>query len=113
MRNKILVLGLAASFAACAHKSAEHSSETAASAAREAPEIDAGLGKAAHAEIAPRSGNAGLSGRATFIETTDGVKLLVRVTGAPAGEHGLHIHETGDCSDPEAKSAGGHWNPAG
>jgi Cu-Zn family superoxide dismutase len=25
--------------------------------------------------------------------------------------HGVHIHETGDCSAPDAMSAGGHWNP--
>lgn len=28
-------------------------------------------------------------------------------------EHGFHIHETGDCSAPDASSAGGHFNPAG
>jgi Cu-Zn family superoxide dismutase len=27
--------------------------------------------------------------------------------------HGLHVHEKGDCSDPEAKNAGGHFNPKG
>ena len=33
------------------------------------------------------------------------------VAKAPPGTHGLHVHEKGDCSDPEAKSAGGHFNP--
>ena len=26
-------------------------------------------------------------------------------------EHGLHIHDKGDCSAPDAMSAGGHFNP--
>lgn len=29
----------------------------------------------------------------------------------PNGLHAAHIHEFGDCSDTEAKNAGGHWNP--
>lgn len=28
-------------------------------------------------------------------------------------EHGFHVHETGDCSAPDAASAGAHFNPAG
>jgi len=28
------------------------------------------------------------------------------------GEHGFHVHENGDCSAPDASSAGGHFNPA-
>jgi Cu-Zn family superoxide dismutase len=27
------------------------------------------------------------------------------------GEHGFHLHEKGDCSAPDASSAGGHFNP--
>ena len=27
------------------------------------------------------------------------------------GVHAVHIHESGDCSSPDGKSAGGHWNP--
>jgi superoxide dismutase, Cu-Zn family len=41
----------------------------------------------------------------------------VRITGtlqglSPNGEFGFHIHEKGDCSAPDASSAGGHFNPA-
>jgi Cu-Zn family superoxide dismutase len=35
------------------------------------------------------------------------------VSGATPGKHGAHIHENGDCSAPDATSAGGHWNPSG
>ena len=29
----------------------------------------------------------------------------------PNSVHGFHIHEKGDCSDPAAMNAGGHFNP--
>ncbi len=40
----------------------------------------------------------------------------VTVTGLisglkPESEHGFHIHEKGDCSSPDFKSAGDHFNP--
>ena len=38
------------------------------------------------------------------------IQQLRQIRIAP-GQHGLHIHETGDCSAPDAKSAGGHFNP--
>lgn len=43
----------------------------------------------------------------------DGVHFTGTVTGLPPGPHGFHIHETGDCSAPDAASAGGHFNPDG
>jgi Cu-Zn family superoxide dismutase len=38
----------------------------------------------------------------------------VQLTGlAPNSEHGFHVHEKGDCSAPDATSAGPHFNPGG
>jgi superoxide dismutase, Cu-Zn family len=39
--------------------------------------------------------------------------VTVQVAGAPPGKVATHVHETGDCSAPDATSAGGHFNPAG
>src|SRR5205823_4877469 len=39
------------------------------------------------------------------------VAVVVHVTGAAPGDHGVHLHEKGDCSAPDASSAGGHFNP--
>lgn len=64
------------------------------------------------ATFAPKSDNTTLAGTATFSGEKGSVQVKVDLTGAPPGEHGLHIHETGDCSAADAMSAGGHWNPS-
>ena len=42
-----------------------------------------------------------------------GTKVEVWVENATPGTHGIHLHEKGDCSAPDASSAGAHFNPAG
>jgi Cu-Zn family superoxide dismutase len=65
----------------------------------------------ATAVVEARSG-ASLDGKATFRAKQGKVTLELSVRHAPPGTHAVHLHEKGDCSDPEAKSAGAHWNPA-
>lgn len=63
--------------------------------------------------LAPTSGNTA-AGTLTVTAVADGVHFQGRLTGLPAGSsHGFHIHEHGDCSAPDASSAGGHFNPTG
>jgi Cu-Zn family superoxide dismutase len=64
----------------------------------------------ATANLQPRSDST-VSGTATFRQAEGGVAAHVEVHGAQPGEHGVHVHEKGDCSDPKAQSAGGHFNP--
>ncbi len=52
-----------------------------------------------------------VSGEATFTEKKDGVEISIKIKGATAGLHGIHLHEKGDCSAADAASAGGHFNP--
>ncbi len=68
----------------------------------------------ASAQLKPTKGNKAF-GEATFEEEGDKlVRVVVFVQGLkPGQEHGLHIHENGDCSAPDAMSAGGHFNPQG
>lgn len=69
-----------------------------------------GTGKAT---IEGRSGNT-LSGQAAFTPAPDGgVVLVVDLKGAPPGMHAIHLHDVGDCSAPDATSAGEHYNPTG
>lgn len=50
-------------------------------------------------------------GTARLIEQKEGVQVQIEVSGLPPGSHGFHIHETGTCTPPDFKSAGGHFNP--
>jgi superoxide dismutase, Cu-Zn family len=67
----------------------------------------------AAAMLAPTQGN-GTRGTVTFEAMGDHVMVQARVSGLkPNSEHGFHVHEKGDCSAPDAMSAGGHFNPGG
>ncbi|MGZ6126452.1 MAG: superoxide dismutase family protein, partial [Myxococcales bacterium] len=68
-------------------------------------------GSAATAVLEARS-ESSVTGTARVSPASGGIALHVEVQGATPGEHGVHIHEKGDCSDPKATSAGGHYNPA-
>jgi superoxide dismutase, Cu-Zn family len=64
-----------------------------------------------HADLAPTQGNSA-SGRIELIPTDGELTLTGSISGLePNSEHGFHIHENGDCSAPDASSAGGHFNP--
>jgi superoxide dismutase, Cu-Zn family len=70
-------------------------------------------GPSANVTLAPTQGNTA-AGTMTFESRGDELRVQVRVTGLkPNVEHGFHIHEKGDCSAPDATSAGGHFNPHG
>ncbi len=60
----------------------------------------------------PTSGNS-VEGVVVFKKTDDGILVSVKATGLTEGKHGFHVHQLGDCSSPDGKSAGGHFNPHG
>jgi Cu-Zn family superoxide dismutase len=62
------------------------------------------------ADLKPTQGS-NVSGTATFVERGGKILVDVRAKGLTPGQHGFHIHEKGDCSAPDAMSAGGHYNP--
>ena len=67
----------------------------------------------ATAGLNPTKGNK-TRGEATFEQVGDKVNVIIFVEGlVPGREHGLHIHEKGDCSSGDGMSAGGHFNPHG
>jgi len=53
-----------------------------------------------------------VKGTVEFKEVPDGVEVTANLEGLKKGDHGFHIHEKGDCSAPDAASAGGHFNPS-
>ena len=67
--------------------------------------------KSVHVAFVAKSGSK-LAGSGTLTETGEGVSVSLALENVPPGEHGAHVHEKGDCSAPDAASAGGHFNPA-
>ena len=69
-------------------------------------------GPVATAELKPTAGSQ-TAGTVRFEQRGNKVLVTADVRGLKPGvEHGFHIHEKGDCSAPDAMSAGGHFNPA-
>jgi Cu-Zn family superoxide dismutase len=67
-------------------------------------------GPSATATLASTSGSTA-AGTVQLTQLGDGsVRVKVDLTGVPAGVHGFHIHEKGDCGD-NGNAAGGHYNP--
>ena len=64
----------------------------------------------ATATLEPKSGSQ-VTGTVTFAKSGDEVQVVADVQNLKPGKHGFHIHEKGDCSAPDAMSAGGHFNP--
>jgi Cu-Zn family superoxide dismutase len=67
---------------------------------------------AAEAKLAPTQGNSA-AGSVAFVQKGGKTQVVAKVSGLTPGPHGFHVHEKGDCSAPDATSAGGHFNPGG
>ena len=65
----------------------------------------------AAAELKAASGSK-VSGKVTFTEKDGKVEIVAELKDLAPGEHAWHVHEVGDCSAPDAKSAGDHFNPS-
>lgn len=66
--------------------------------------------KSAVAILAATDGNS-VTGSVWFAKAEGGLKITAQITGLEPGTHGIHIHQYGDCSSGDGKSAGGHFNP--
>jgi Cu-Zn family superoxide dismutase len=64
----------------------------------------------ATANLEPKSGSQ-VTGTVTFVKSGEEVQVVADIQNLKPGKHGFHIHEKGDCSAPDAASAGGHFNP--
>lgn len=80
--------------------------------------MDTGIGqeppmqteRTATAALEPTEGN-DVTGTVTFTALNGEVRVEGDFQNLAPGSHGFHIHETGDCSGPDASSAGDHFNP--
>jgi Cu-Zn family superoxide dismutase len=69
----------------------------------------------AHVSLTSAAGNS-VKGDLTLtndaMEDRTAVSIRGEITGlVPGKEHGFHVHEVGECSLPDFKSAGEHFNP--
>lgn len=65
---------------------------------------------AASVVLEPTQGSQ-VRGTVAFTPAPGGVRVVADITGLTPGAHGFHVHDKGDCSAPDATSAGGHFNP--
>ena len=74
--------------------------------------VSAGLAQAQEVKATARmeAPDAKDLGTVTFTQTESGLlHVIIEMTGLPAGPHGFHVHETGQCEGADVyKSAGGH-----
>lgn len=61
-------------------------------------------------KLEPRS-DSKVSGNVVFKQKSGVVTMVAIIGGLSEGTHAIHIHEKSDCSSPDGKSSGGHWNP--
>ncbi len=62
------------------------------------------------AALESRSGST-VTGTVAFKQDGPMVHVTIDLAAATPGDHAVHIHEKGDCSAPDAASAGSHFNP--
>lgn len=74
--------------------------------------VGAGTPDKAVAVLHPTQGNSA-TGVVTFTQVAAGVHITAQIEGLTPGKHGFHIHQFGDCSGADGKTAGGHFNPKG
>ncbi|WP_428311076.1 superoxide dismutase family protein [Hydrocarboniphaga sp.] len=87
-------------------------SEPAAPAAMAGPSAEASV-VSAETRLKATDGNEA-KGDIKFVSAAGGVKISGTLEGLkPGGVSAFHVHEKGDCSAPDASSAGGHLNPDG
>ena len=56
-------------------------------------------------------GTSGVTGTVSFRRMAMGLEVHVVLDGQKPGDHGLHVHEKGDCAGMGAMTAGDHFNP--
>lgn len=62
--------------------------------------------------LSPKS-DSNVTGTVVFTDKGGEVTMEASLSGLTEGIHAIHLHEKADCSSPDGKSSGGHWNPTG
>jgi Cu-Zn family superoxide dismutase len=117
MKLHAVMTAAALSFAAPALAQAPQAAPPTQNAASGTPAQGKDAGKGAEAKKGDmaratlKDANGQTLGEVTLQQTPGGILVRGNLSGVPAGEHAIHIHETGKCEGPDFKTAGGHFNP--
>jgi Cu-Zn family superoxide dismutase len=104
MRNRLVLIAIAA-VAACSPKDDSAKTDSSAPATSEiAPQPNSGDIKAAMLDSTGKD-----LGTLVLSDVPEGIMMMGSLKGLPPGEHGIHLHATGSCTPFAA--AQGHWNP--
>ena len=115
MKNlKLIVFVFSIVFATACKETKKEAEEVVEETEMEVEEIvdEAPMEKKLSIKLSPKS-DSNTEGTINFTEKDGVVSLVGTITGLEEGEHAIHIHEKADCSSPDGKSTGGHWNPTG
>lgn len=110
--RKSIIIAIAASalvLGACQNDNADDQGDSVATVPGGSETDMAASGPSAIAPLMTADGQP--AGEARLTEGPDGLTLALEVRAIPSGNHGVHIHTTGQCDGPGFESAGGHWNP--
>lgn len=106
-----ITIALAAALSACASSPSQRPAREGA-AEPQAPLATSGTASLAIANLAASSGTL-VSGRVFLRPAVGGIRITGTVGGLTRnGAHGLQVHERGDCSAVDARSAGNYFDPA-
>jgi Cu-Zn family superoxide dismutase len=111
----LTTLALSAALAACTcpGKHGDHGPGPGGPGAPPPPPAMPRVGKA-QATIKGNAANKKIKGQVVFTQVDQDVLVVADIDGLKKNtDHGIHIHEFGDCSAPDLTSAGGHYNPMG
>ncbi len=117
MKTLLPLLSVAILLAACGRQDQpQRSEDSSASPAPDTPTTPSAVtppaSDVAAVQLAPTQGNTA-TGSLSVAAEGDGVRITGSLQGLkPDAEFGFHIHEKGDCSAPDASSAGEHFNPS-
>jgi Cu-Zn family superoxide dismutase len=106
----LLLAGCSTSTESSSSSSSSHAASSKKSEAKAGRSATDPAGLVARAVLSPASGSS-VQGMVNFIKDNDQIRVDAHISGLTPGKHGFHIHEKGDCSAPDASSAGGHFNP--
>ena len=106
----LTIIGLIA-FASCKEKKAETDEATEEIVEEVVKEVEKTTLKSV-SFILESKNESTATGKVAFEEQDGVVNLNMYLRGLSPGIHAVHIHEKADCSSPDGKSAGGHWNPS-